>query len=76
MTLASNDWFRATILACFLAVLHAQAAFASDLTARQVTLRLFQAEEGFKVDFSDLNLTLIDLSGLDFKKAVFCNICI
>ena len=71
MNLASNGWFRTTLIACLLAVLHAQAAFASDLTARQVTLRLFQAEEGSKVDFSDLNLTLIDLSGLNFKKAVF-----
>jgi uncharacterized protein YjbI with pentapeptide repeats len=71
MNFANNGWLHATITACILAVLHAQGAAASDLTARQVTLRLFEAEAGEKVDFADLNLTLIDLSGLDFKKAVF-----
>ena len=50
---------------------YAQSAAASDLTARQVTVRLFEAPAGERVDFNDLNLTLIDISGLDFKKAMF-----
>lgn len=71
MILATNGWLRAAITACIVVMMHAQGAVASDLTARQVTLRLFEAEAGDKVDFADMNLTLIDLSGLDFKKAVF-----
>jgi len=71
MKLARDGWLRAILIACSLAVFYAQSAAASDLTARQVTVRLFEAPAGERVDFNDLNLTLIDISGLDFKKAVF-----
>ena len=71
MKLARDGWLRAILIACILAVFYAQSAAASDLTARQVTVRLFEAPAGERVDFNDLNLTLIDISGLDFKKAVF-----
>lgn len=49
----------------------AKSALAADLTAREVTIKLFEAPSDEPVDFADLNLTLIDISGLDFKKAIF-----
>src|SRR5690606_25022382 len=43
---------------------------ATDLTAREVAERVFQAKPGERVDFADKNFSLIDLSRLDFKGAV------
>ena len=70
MTLGSAGWLRAVLGACLItANLAAVTAEAADLTAREVTIKLFKAEPAEPVDFTDLNLMLIDLSGLDFKKA-------
>lgn len=44
-------------------------AFSADLTAAQVTQRLFRAAAGERVDFSGANLDSLDLAGLDFKGA-------
>ncbi|MCH9807264.1 MAG: pentapeptide repeat-containing protein [Alphaproteobacteria bacterium] len=57
--------------ALFVNVVGATVAHSADLTAREVTIKLFEADAANPVDFSDLNLTLIDISGLDFKKATF-----
>ncbi|MEQ8823965.1 MAG: pentapeptide repeat-containing protein [Filomicrobium sp.] len=72
MTLGNAGWLRVTLAACILgvSVFAAGQSAANDLTAREVTIKLFDAEPDKPVDFSDLNLTLIDLSGLDFKRAV------
>lgn len=43
---------------------------ANDMTAREVTVKIFEAPAGERADLSDLNLTLLDLSGLDFRKAI------
>ncbi|HKZ95592.1 MAG TPA: pentapeptide repeat-containing protein [Hyphomicrobiaceae bacterium] len=47
----------------------ADEAGAAELTARQITLQLFQASAASPVDFSGKNLQGLDLSGLDFKRA-------
>lgn len=46
------------------------AANANDMTAREVTVKIFEAAEGEPADLSDQVLTLLDLSRLDFKKAI------
>lgn len=51
-------------------VLQPVQTLANDMTAREVTVKIFEAEEGKRADLSDLVLTLLDLSGLDFKKAI------
>lgn len=55
--------------ACVLAVLAPSASSAADLTARQVTERLFRAEAGLATELSGRDLSELDLSGLDFKRA-------
>lgn len=45
-------------------------AHAADLSAREVAQKLFKAGVGERVDFSDRNLSLTDLSHLDFKAAL------
>ncbi|MBU2580977.1 MAG: pentapeptide repeat-containing protein [Alphaproteobacteria bacterium] len=63
--------FRATAaLAAVVLSLLPGPASANDMTTREVTVRIFETPEGERADFSDLVLTLLDLSGLDFKKAV------
>lgn len=71
MTLGNARWLRATAAgACLLLIACTSGrSFAADLTAREVTIKLFNAEPSEPVDFADFNLMLIDLSGLDFKKA-------
>ncbi len=44
-------------------------AVAAELTARQVTSRLFQADPDKGVAFVDMDLSFLDLSKLDFKAA-------
>ena len=44
-------------------------ALGADITAREVTERLFHADPAEPVDFSRLNLRELDMSGLDFKGA-------
>ena len=41
----------------------------ADLSAREVTRRLFEAKPGERVDYAGHKLTYLDLSGLDFKQA-------
>ncbi len=43
---------------------------AAELTARDVTSRLFKTEAGARPDFSGENLARLDLAGLDFKRAL------
>src|SRR3972149_1407923 len=42
---------------------------AADFTNREITTALFKAKPGEPVDYSNHNLTYLDLSGLDFKGA-------
>lgn len=44
-------------------------ALAADFTAREVTSQFFKAKAGEPVDFSDKDLSNLDLAGLDFKQA-------
>lgn len=41
----------------------------ADFTAREITLALFKAKPGEKLDYAGRDLTYLDLSGLDFKQA-------
>jgi uncharacterized protein YjbI with pentapeptide repeats len=70
MKLGNTAWLTTIVSIAMIACLQTRTASASDLSARDVTIRLFEAKPGERVDFSDLNLTLIDLSGLNFKKAI------
>lgn len=49
--------------------LSAADAPAADLTAREVTQQLFEANAETPLDFSNKNLSDLDLSGVDFKRA-------
>jgi len=55
-------------LALLLAVA-ATPAVGSDLSVRELTTRLYQADRGKPLQFSGLDLRELDLSGLDFKGA-------
>lgn len=57
------------LAASLAALLGAGAALAADMTARQVTEKLFQAPPGTVSDLAARNLSTLDLSGLDFKRA-------
>ena len=59
----------AAVLAVFLLGLWQSQARATDLTARQVTERLFRADPAAPPDFSNMDLRELDLSGLNFKGA-------
>ena len=54
-------------------LLGARPSMAADMTARQVTQLLFQADEALPVDFSGLNLQNLDLARLNFKRAKLTN---
>lgn len=57
-------------LACSIA--HAQEPVSTDaaeVSVREISERLYRAEPGERVDFSNRNLTYLDLSGLNFKGA-------
>src|SRR5690606_2298751 len=41
----------------------------ADITVREITTALFKAEPGVPADFSNHDLTYLDLSGLNFKGA-------
>ncbi|KUO61620.1 MAG: hypothetical protein APF80_11035 [Alphaproteobacteria bacterium BRH_c36] len=70
MTLGSATTLNAAVLlAIFLAILPARSR-ANDMTARDVTVKIFETPAGERADLSDLNLTLLDLSSLDFRKAI------
>jgi len=57
------------VLAVFLLGLWQSQARATDLTARQVTERLFRADPAAPPDFSNMDLRELDMSGLNFKGA-------
>lgn len=44
-------------------------ARAADITAREITTRLYQASDGAPIDLSGKDLRFLNLSGLDFKAA-------
>lgn len=56
-------------LALLLVVGSAPASLAADLSAREVTERLYRATSAAPVDFKNLKLDRLDLAGLDFKGA-------
>lgn len=59
----------ALAVAVLCALAPASSAFAAELTARSVTEALFRADRSSPPDFSGKNLSMLDLSGLDFKTA-------
>lgn len=65
------QWWLCTLIAvCGLSAMSGTLARASDMTSREITVKLFETADGERVDFSDMNFALIDVSGLDFKKAI------
>jgi uncharacterized protein YjbI with pentapeptide repeats len=50
--------------------LAASAAFAADMTARDVTLQFHKAEANQRVNLAGKDLSNLDLAGLDFKAAI------
>ncbi len=60
---------RAALAAVACAVM-AEPAPAADYTVRDITMALFKASHEKPVDFADANLSLLDLSKLDFKRGV------
>ncbi len=59
----------AAISAILLADFGFSAGWSADLTAREVTTRLYEAGAGTAIDLSSRDLRFLDLSGLDFKAA-------
>ena len=59
----------AAISAILLADFGFSAGRSADLTAREVTTRLYEAGAGTAIDLSSRDLRFLDLSGLDFKAA-------
>ncbi len=70
MTMGSATIRAVAVLIVAVLAMQPIAAQANDMTAREVTVKIFEATEGERADLSDMVLTLIDLSGLDFKKAI------
>ena len=60
---------RRLVLAVVLAAAGARGALGAELTAKDLTRALFEANAATPVDFSKRNLSALDLSGLDFKQA-------
>src|SRR3990172_7375805 len=80
MRIAQTTWTRllaSMLAASALALVMSAAAeetepvpqHAADFTNREITTALFKAKPGEPVDYSNHNLTYLDLSGLDFKGA-------
>lgn len=61
--------FSVCSIVCVWACLWGAYAHASDLSAREVISRIFQAEPDQPVDFADLDLSFLNLADVDFKKA-------
>lgn len=60
---------RLTALVVLLSGAIASQGLAADISAREITERLFHADPAKPVDLSRLNLSELDMSGLDFKGA-------
>ncbi len=70
------DWYLAWRAAsvCVAVVLGVLPVAARPLTARDVTIKFHQAAPGTPVDFSNQDLSFLDLAGLDFKSANLKNV--